>query len=186
MSLSGRGWAIRPGPPIGPSRRPTTVVVNPRGKEFNIGYTQYPDFPRATLWIVEVKELHARFLVIRVPPVASAAVAMPVLYLDENEKPTLAGAVVQRFEFTVHPDDAPGANPRVICDGEHLLRDMLFEDSDGDGIPELKEDAIWKDGGTVTYYRFTKAKRFVPLWREKWRRGDNGFELVSRKKVLNP
>lgn len=64
VSPSARGWTIMPGPPDGR----TTVVVNPRGERFNIGETAYPDFVPTTLWIVQVKELNARFLIIRVPP----------------------------------------------------------------------------------------------------------------------
>ncbi len=187
VSASAKGWSLKAGPPQGRSGAfSTTVVVNPKGEEFNIGVTQYPDVLPATLWIVRVEELKARFLLIRVPPAASAAVEMPVVYLDEDDRPSLAGTIRQRFEFPVHPQDEAGEDPKVIAvDGERRLRDLLFEDSDQDGVPELVENDVWKEGGTVTYFRFTSAKKFVPLYREVWARPDDKYDehvRVSREK----
>ena len=108
---------------------------------------------------------------------------MPVLYVDQNNIPSLAGSIQQRFEFAPHPDDVPGFEPKIQWDGEHRLRDLLFEDCDDDGIPELVERDFWKESGTVTYYRFTKDKTFVPIWRENWRMGDNSYELLSRERI---
>ena len=130
-----------------------------------------------------MKELQARFLLIRIPPAASAAVAMPILYVDQNDIPTVAGSIRQRFEFGVHPEDAPGYNPKVQWDGEHRLRNLLFEDSDADGVPELVEKNFWKETGTVTYFRFSKEKAFSPLWREKWRLIGDSYKLISKTHV---
>jgi hypothetical protein len=186
VSVSAKGWTIKPGLPVTGSSSPTTIVVNPKGEELNIGETQYPDFLPATLWIVEVKELKARFLIIRVPPAASAAVNMPILYIGQDDKPSLAGSIRQRFEFKANSDDNPGFDPTIRWDGEHHLRDLLFEDSDGDGIPELVESDFWQQTGTVTYFRFTNQKTFVPLWKETWRLGTNdAFERVARIKIEN-
>ena len=180
ISLSAAGWTIKPGPPEPGRNDATTVVVNPQQREFNIGVTPYPDIHPATLWIVEVKEFDARFLLIRVPPSASGAVTMPILYLDNNDIPTLACSIQQRFEFQMHPHDQPGYDPKIEGDGECRLRDILFEDSDGDGVPELVERDVWKESGTVTYYRLTDQKTFLPLWREEWKLGADSFERVSR------
>ncbi len=92
ISVSATGWTLKCGPKTNGS--PSTIVINPRGEEFSIGSTAYPDtiFP-VTLWIVAVRELHARFLIIRLPPAASGAMGMPILYIDEQDKPTLAGSV---------------------------------------------------------------------------------------------
>jgi len=187
VSVSAKGWTIKPGTPANGASRPTTILVNPNGEEFNIGETQYPDILPATLWIVEVKELKARFLVIRVPPTASAAVKMPILYINDDNTPSLAGSIGQRFEFKANSDDMPGFDPTIQWDGNHHLRDMLFKDSDGDGIPELMEDDVWKQGGTITYYRFTEQKSFVPLWKETWKMGkiNDDYEMVSRIKIKN-
>jgi len=163
ISVSARGWTLKPRPAPG-KEWCDTIVVNPKGQEFNIGATQYPDWPPTKLWIVEVKELGARFLLIQVPPMASGTVVMPVVYVDENDKPTVAGEINQRWEFGPEPADMdnPGYNPKVMMDGgEQLLRDVLFEDIDHDGKPELVEDDVWKDGGYIRYYKFTKAKKFV-------------------------
>jgi hypothetical protein len=184
VSVSARGWTIKPGRSEDGSGWRTTVIVNPKGEEFNIGVTQYPDFLPATLWIVEVKQLDARFLLIRVPPAASAAVDMPILYLDRNDKPSLAGRIGQRFEFQANPHDRPGFDTIIERDGRHRLRDILFEDSDGDGVPELVESDFWQADGTVTYYRFTDRKTFTPVWEEKWRLGEHGFERISRTRVV--
>jgi hypothetical protein len=185
VSVSAQGWTLKPGPPSNTSSHPTTVVVNPKGGEFNIGTTAYPDFLAATLWIVEVKELKARFLIIRVPPAASAPVGMPLLYLSQDDKPLLAGLIRQRFEFHANAADKPGSDPRIRWDGEHRLRDVLFEDSDGDGVPELVEKDFSQAAGTVTYFRFTEEKTFVPLCKETWKLGTNGYERVSRIKAEN-
>lgn len=183
VSRSAQGWTLKPGPKDPGSEFTTTIVVNPKGKEFNIGVTRYPSFLPATLWIVEVKELRARFLFIRVPPVASGAVEMPVLYIDSDDIPSVSGLIRQRFEFDAYPDDAAGYDPKIMWDGEHRLRDFLFEDSDKDGIPELVESLFWKESGTVTYFRFNKDKTFSPLWKEEWEMGDNSYERISRTRV---
>jgi nitrogen fixation protein len=178
VSLSAKGWTIKPRPPRRP--HPTTIVVNPAGQEFNIGETAYPDIHETNIWIVEVKELNAKFLLIHVPPACSASVPMPVLYIDNDNCVTLAATIQQRFEFKPQPDDEPGFNPRINFDGTTFLRDMLFKDSDGDGIRELVENDCWKDGGTMTYFKFTEQKKFVPLWKETYDRDD---KLVSRERV---
>ena len=201
VSVSAKGWTLKPGPPEDTnSSSPTTIVMNPQGEAFNIGTTQYPDVLPATLWIVEVKELNARFLLIHVPPVASASVEMPILYLDREDRPTWAGSIRQRWEFKIHRQDNPGYNPKAaICDGERYLRDILFTDINGDGTPELEEEDIWRGSGSVTYFRFTEDKKFVPvrivkyicgedteepLWIETWACGtDRKMTLISRKKV---
>ncbi len=186
ISASAKGWTIKPGTVANGSSQPTTIVFNPKGEEFNIGETQYPDFIPATLWIVEVKELQARFLIIRIPPALSAAVEMPILYISEDDKPSLAGKISQRFEFKTSPDEEPGFDPKVRWDGEHRLRDLLFEDSDGDGIPELVEKDFYHTSGEVTYFRFSEQQTFVPLWKETWKlntAGNGSWERVSRTKV---
>ena len=163
VSVSARGWSLRPGLPPPEKMHPTTVVVNPRGETFNIGTTAYPDILPATLWIVGVPALNARFLLIRVPPAASGFVPMPVLYLDALDKPFLAGTILQHFEFAVNPEDEPGDNPRFHWDGEHFIRDILFQDIDQDGLPELVEEDVGKDGGTITYFKFGKDRTFTPF-----------------------
>lgn len=183
VSRSAHGWTLRPGPPEQGWTFPTTIVVNPKGKEVNIGTTQYPDIVPATLWIVEVEELHARFLFIRIPPAASAAVDMPVLYVDQHDVPRVAGSIQQRFEFTICPEDSWGYEPKILWDGEYRLRDILFEDSDQDGIPELVERDFAKESGTVTYYEFNMSKTFSPLWKEEWTHEDNSFIRISRTRV---
>ena len=188
VSASAAGWNIKPGPPEKRKRsHPTTIVVNPQGKAVNIGTTQYPDWVPATLWIVEVEELEARFLLIQVSPVASAAVGMWVLYLDNNDDPSVAGVIVQSFEWADCAREHRGREARIQTEGKfHRLRDVLFEDSDGDGVLELVEDDTWKEGGTVTFHRFTDKKTFEPLWRERWeRREDESWERVSRTRVVS-
>jgi hypothetical protein len=171
---SAEGWTLRPGPPETDAPHvPTTVVVNPRGESFNIGVTQYPDLLPATLWIVEEKSLKARLLLIRIPPAASGGVEMPVLYIDEHDRPSLAGTIRQRFKFGVPPDDEPGFNPMIVWDGgKQRLHDWLFKDVDHDGTAELVERDVWKDGGTITCFRFTEQKKFVRVRSESVRPAD--------------
>jgi hypothetical protein len=180
VSVSAQGWTVKPGPPEDETlNHPTTVVVNPKGVEFNIGTTQYPDIFPPVLWIVEVKELETRFLLIKIGPAASASVPMPILYLDETDRPTLSATIQQRWEFDAYPDDSPGYDPKIQWDGEHRLRDILFKDIDSDGVPELEEKDIWTSGGTITYFRFDKqTKSFIPARVETHTLGDETGELV--------
>jgi hypothetical protein len=186
VSLSAQGWALKPKPYNVSNRQDSTILINPHGEEFNIGPTPYPDILESNLWIVRVPELKTRFLLIHTPPAASGAVAMPVIYLSSEDKPILSGTIRQRMEIKPDPDDLPTGEPRIRSEGKlEPLRDFIFEDSDGDGVPELAEHDFWKENGTVTYYRFTKDKKFVPFWREKWRLSDkhDGYEMISRTKV---
>jgi hypothetical protein len=163
VSGSAAGWTLRPGPGR------DTIVVNPEKQEFNIGETQYPDIIAARLWIVPIRELKARFLIVCVPPACSAAVKMPILLIDEKNRSSLAGSVLQRWEFKVDTGDMPGADPKVRNEGRlQPLRDFLFKNSDKDGIPELVSEDLWKQGGTVTYLRLTKHKTFIPVRRETY------------------
>jgi hypothetical protein len=143
-------------------------VVNPRNEQFNIGETPYPSWVPATLWIVPVKELGARFLIIRVPPVASGFVDMPILYRDGSDRPSLAATIQQHFEFKAEPDEKPGVAPKVRWDGEHPLRDFLFKDENTNSVPLLVEDHIWKDGGTMTYFGFSSRHTFMPVRKESY------------------
>jgi hypothetical protein len=173
---------------------PTTIVVNPEKQEFNIGVTPYPDITDiipTRLWIVPVKELKARFLIIQVQPGASASVPMPILYIDQHDHPTLAGCIRQRFQFEVDPRDQPGADPNVGWEGDyHPLRDEMFEKCDKDGILELVEHDVWKEGGSVTYFRFTAHKTFIPVRRETYAYAcddthpNGGFVMTSRRSLL--
>ena len=201
ISLSAKGWNLKPGPPEdADSPFPTTIVVNPNGDEFNIGTTQYPDVIPATLWIVEVPELNGKFLLIRIPPAASAAVGMPIVFVDQKDRPSLAGSIRQRWEFSISTKDEPGFNPMVEWEGSTRLRDILFEDINADGRPELVEDTEYSRwGGTVTHFRFTTNKTFVPirvekhindvdtgtpLWIETWAFGDDKeLKMISRTRA---
>jgi hypothetical protein len=185
VSGSAEGWSLKPGIPIGALPRPTTIVINPRGQAFSIGETAYPDILPATLWIVETTTLPGRFLIIHVPPVASGSVSMPVLFVDSEDNVTLAGTIQQRFEFRADPNDRRSSDPVVESDGWHHLKDFLFKDVNNDGIVELVEDDVWKDDGTITYYRFREDHRFEPIIREYWVRnaGTERMNLISTERI---
>ena len=130
---SAAGWALR----IAPDD--STIVVSPKGREFNVGKTQYPDWPPATLWRVHVPTLHRSFLLLHVSPMASGAVPMTLFAIKGDDESIVRAADIRHhYEW------------RADITTTNQILDALFVDSDSDGIPELIDDDVWKWGGTRT------------------------------------
>ena len=145
---SAAGWSLR----VAPDE--STIVVSPKGREFKIGKTQYPDWLPATLWRVRVPALRRDFLVLHVSPMASGAVPMTLLTIKGDDESVVRAADIRHhYEWR---SDITTTN-QVI--------DALFVDSDSDGIPELVDDDVWKWGGKRTFYVLA-GDRFVPRWEE--------------------
>ena len=188
ITPSAEGWQVKPGPPPedGANTHPTTVLLNPKGTEYDIGQTQYPDVTMATLFCVDVRELNARFLVLYMPPVASGGSEMAVIHIDEDDNPAVSALIGHHYEWR---QAARSRTARVFfadCPPHGaLVRDILFVDSDDNGVPELMEDFVGRFGGTITYHRFD-GRTFKPLWVEEYeptRRGGHQMKLVSRKRA---
>lgn len=160
---SAAGWNVR----LGPNNE--TVLVNPQGRAFNMGKTQYPDTIPTHLLKVRVDELKAQFLILHVGPAASAASILTVFTIMPNNVPLRAADIRHHWEWCMV--------------GENDWKETLFVDSDGDGVPELHDHDIWKEGGTITYYSFD-GKSFHPLWVEEYKADDDAkINLVSRRRV---
>ena len=164
---SASGWQVRPGPSDSGSDQPTTVLVSPTGRQFNMGETIYPDpMCRSQLYLVTNRSLQSRFLVLLTPPAASAATPLTLYYLRADGRPFWAATVVSHLE-SLHTD-------------ARTPNQWLFKDVDGDGVDELIENDVWKDGGRVTYHRFG-GERFFSDRIEVWQ-GDHAEECgVSMK-----
>ena len=137
-----------------------------------MGYTTYPDTNPTTLWVVEVEEFCASFLVMQSSPAASAPSVMELFTIQDGRVPVHAASIKHHYEW-----DATVAAADVARD--------LFIDSDGDGIPELEEPDVWKWGGTVTFHEFDGTE-FHPLWIETYDRSDAPdycMKLVARKRA---
>ena len=161
ITASAFGWRVR----ATPSPFPATILVSPSDKEYNVGETMYPDITHAVLWKISVPELRATFLILYAPPACSGASVMSVFHLLPGNVPVLVAEIRHHFEFGIVPND-PSA--RVVGGpGGTLLRDVLFVDSDGDGIPELRDDDAYRWEGSITYFRWD-GQTFRPLWVEHY------------------
>ncbi len=160
---SARGWQVE-ADDVG-----NTTLVNPRGQRFDVGPTQYPDINRTRLIKIAVQELRAEFLILYVPPVASGGSTLTVFTIASNDTPVRAADLRHHWE------------PQMVTD----WRETLFVDSDGDGIPELRDWGAFRWEGANTFYSFDGV-RFHPLWVEQFKASeDNSYDmkLVSRRRV---
>jgi hypothetical protein len=169
VSPSAKGWNLMEGD------NDTTIVINPEGKKINIGKTDFSDvISKVTLWVINVKELNAKFLVIYFSPIASGAVPMTLCHIDKNNDVSVSAVINHHWELRADLDNADD------------LKDMLFTDSDRDNILELQDDDVGKYGGKFTFYSWlSKEKKFIPLWVEtlELEEGDSRPRLISRINV---
>ena len=161
---SAAGWSLRAAPDG------STIVVNPKGSEFRVGSTRYPDRQPTTLWLVGVPALKREFLVLFTPPTASGAVPMTLFTIKQDGE-----AIVRAADILHHYE----------WDSEYTtvdeVRETLFVDSDGDGTPELVDDDVWKWGGTLTYSVLLED-RFQPRWRETFALDESSGKVVLTKR----
>ena len=144
-----------------------TVLVNPQGQAFDIGKTQYPDINPAHLLKYRVEELKADFLVLHICPVASGGGMLTVFTILPDNTPFRAADIEHHWETLDNP------------------RETLFTDSDGDGIPELRDWNAYRWHGTNTYYSFD-GRQFHPLWRDYYEApadDDYNMKFVLRTKA---
>lgn len=147
---SATGWSLRV------AADGSTIVVNPRAKEFLVGATVYPNRTPTTLWRVDVPRLGREFLVVFAAPMASGAMTMTLFTIrQDGETIVRAADILHHYEWKAEYTTADN------------VREALFVDSDGDGIPELVDDDVWKWGGALTYYVLV-GDRFQPRWRETY------------------
>ena len=160
---SAAGWSVKLG------AEGQTVLRNPRGQEFDVGKTQYPDIAPTYLLKLSIPELKASFLVLHIDPVASGGSELTVFTLLPNDVPIRAADLHHHWEWEVITD----------------WKQTLFADSDGDGVLELRDWGAYRWFGTDTYYSFD-GKRFHPLWVEEYQAPDDddyNLKLVSRRKA---
>src|SRR5262245_14999648 len=163
---SAAGWSLR----VAPDE--STIVVSPKGREFKIGKTQYPDSPPATLWRVRVPALRGDFLIVHVSPMASGAVPMTVLSIKAGGDSIVRAAdILHHYEW------------RADITTTNQILDALFVDSDSDGLPELVDDDVWKWGGTRTYSVWA-GDRFTPKWRETFRLDEPTGRIIRVSREL--
>ncbi len=172
VASSAKGWNLRL------SKKDdifsSNLLINPEGKEFNIGPTLLFHCPKTILWIVNVPKLNERFLVIYFHPVASGAMPMYLFSLNKNNIPTLSAKIYQHYEL-----DADDMNNDFMK--------KLFVDCNDDGIPELKDDNVDRWGGNITFYKWVKKEKiFKPTLVESYTQdttGNSPYKFVSREKV---
>ncbi|MCY2930129.1 MAG: hypothetical protein NTV86_11675 [Planctomycetota bacterium] len=163
VAPSAAGWSLRPGPDA------QTVLTNPAGRDFDVGETMYPDITSTHLLMLHVEELKADFLVLHVDPLASGGSTLTVFTILPGQVPVRAADIDHHWEWN---------------DAENW-RETLFVDSDGDGVPELRDGGAYRYRGTNTYYSFD-GTRFGPLWIDDYQapEGDDyHLKLLSRRKA---
>lgn len=180
ITAAAAGWHVLQKRSDDGDRWPSTILVNPRGVLYDVGRTQFPDRVGSTLWRVRVRQLNADFLVLYTPPIASGGSVMTLFYLRGQDEPVRAADITHHYELT------PERNSPVarLSDGR-LLTDVLFADSDHDGIPELVEPDAYRWCGTITYHQFD-GERFIPLWIEEYEAAEDAaydLKLVARRRV---
>jgi hypothetical protein len=160
----------------------STVLINPDGKRFDIGKTLFLRCPKTILWGIRESKLNEKFLMIYFHPSASGAVPAYLFHLNQNNIPTLSAKIFHHYELDVR--DRNGIARCGIADGGKYGKEVVkvfFTDSDNDGIPELKENDVWKWGGKITYYKWVKNESiFKPLWIEIYA---DYQRIISREKV---
>ena len=147
-----------------------TILVSPTGKRLNVGYTGVPDIHRPILWVVDVPALKAKFLVLYLYPVASGGSQLSLYLIRDSRVVSMAAKISHHFEW------GKAMTPRDVIG-------QLFKDIDGDGKPELVENAIWKTGGPIIYHEFV-GTTFFPSWIEEYRPNkDYKMRMISRKSL---
>lgn len=174
IDSSAAGWHVRARRSESGSCQPSTVLVGPTGREFNMGQTFYPDtIIRSTLCLVTNTTLRAQFLVLHTGPACSAAVPTSVFYLRGDGRPLWAATVLSHLES-------------LYLDA-HTPNDWWFEDVDGDGVEELVDEDVGKWGGRIIYHRFG-GERFSPYWIEIWQEDHErecGVSIKSTRRIAN-
>ena len=163
VAPSAAGWSVCPGPDG------QTILTNPAGRDFDVGETMYPCITSTHLLKIHVEELKADFLILHVNPIASGSVTLTVFTILPGQIPVRAADIDHHWAWN---------------DAENW-RETLFVDSDGDGVPELRDGGVYRWRGTNTYYSFD-GTRFHPLWIEDYQapEGDDyNLKLISRRRA---
>jgi hypothetical protein len=160
---SAAGWTVAVGP------RGETLLTSPGGRTFDVGMTQYPDVTASRLFKLRVEELRADFLILYASPAASGGSTLTLFTVLADDAVVRAADIPHHWEWDMVID----------------WKSTLFTDSDGDGVPELRDWSAYRRSGTNTFYDFD-GLRFHPLWVEQYQSsGDDDYDLklVSRLRV---
>ena len=174
ITNSARGWNLEVNTlrKSSPTKRwfDDTILISPNGQRLNVGERGVPDIHRPILWVVDVPALKARFLVLYLYPVASGGSQLSLFLIRENRIASTAAKISHHFEW------GKEMTPRDV------IR-QLFKDIDGDGKPELVENAVGKSGGSIIYHEYVGAT-FFPTWIEEYRPNkDYKMRRVSLKSL---